>query len=313
MPYREMRLSPPMPKGGSHSDTLVRRRHLMLSKLYALALLLAGVSYWVNIVRVFPHEADSDLIWILKSVLGNGAFNVVAWGMIAVRARGIAPTGQASRQQIAFTVAIALMCVVPTKPATVGVLLALAVALALPSLMRCGRCIAVLLLGLAIELIWQSSYFSSLHLAAATLDARAVKALLGVVGQIAWAHGNVVENGTTQTGIEVLGFCASSFPFAQVALAYLVTKVYFGRLPTLADLPWFAASLLASIALTELRLSLMTVSETSYNWWHTGNGVTVYTFALTAASVLFPFMATHKSQHAKPRVVGSDITTMSVS
>jgi hypothetical protein len=48
-----------------------------------------------------------------------------------------------------------------------------------------------------------------LHAGVAKLDAQAVVAQLSLAGQSALAHGNVVDNVSTQHSIEVLGFCAS--------------------------------------------------------------------------------------------------------
>jgi hypothetical protein len=252
-------------------------------------------------LRSFPHGVDGHLIWMLNSVLGNGAFNIAAWVIIAVRVRGIAPTGMASRKQIALAMAIALMCVVPRTQATVGPLLALGIVLARSTGTRDGQHAAILLLGIAAELIWGASYSVPLHAGVAKLDAQAVVTLLSLAGQSALAHGNVVDNVSTQHSIEVLGFCSSTFPLAQLGLAYLVTKIYCGRLPGRGDLPWFAAALLTSIVLTELRLSLLALSGTSYSWWHDGEGATVYILAVTAVSVLFPLLATRNRQAANQR------------
>jgi hypothetical protein len=40
------------------------------------------------------------------------------------------------------------------------------------------------------------------------------------------------------------------------------------------------------------------LSGTSYNWWHDGEGATVYILAVTAVSVLFPLLATRNRQAA---------------
>ena len=278
---------------------------LPVGKLYTWALLFIGVSYWGNVLRTFPHGADGHFVWILNGVLGNGAFNIAAWVIIAVRIRGIAPTGMASRKQIALIMAIALMCIVPRTQATVGPLLVLGIVLARTSGTRYGQDVAILLLGIAAELIWGSFYMLPLHASVAKLDAQAVAALLSLARQSVLAHGNVVANVSAQHSIEVLGFCASTFPLAQLGLAYLVTNVYCGRRPGRGDLPWFAAALLASIALTELRLSLLALSGTSYNWWHDGEGAAVYILAVTAVSVLFPFLATRKRQVANQGSAGA--------
>jgi hypothetical protein len=271
---------------------------LQLGKLYAWALLFIGVSYWGNVLRTFPHGVDGHFIWMLNSVLGNGAFNVAAWVIIAIRSKRIAPAGMASRKQIALATAIALMCVVPRTQATVGPLLALGIVLARSSGTRYGQHVAILLLGIAAELIWGSFYMLRLHASVAELDAQAVVALLSLAGKSVFAHGNVVDNVPAQHSIEVLGFCASTFPLAQLGLAYLVTNAFCGRLPGRGDVPWFAAALLTSVALTEIRLSLLALSGTSYHWWHDGEGAAIYILAVTMVSVLLPFLATRKMHAA---------------
>jgi hypothetical protein len=59
-----------------------------------------------------------------------------------------------------------------------------------------------------------------------------------------------------------------------------------------SHLPWLAAACIGSIALTEIRLVLLAWNETSYQWWHNGSGVTVYTLALLGLAVLCPILAT---------------------
>ena len=42
-------------------------------------------------------------------------------------------------------------------------------------------------------------------------------------------------------------------------MAFMVVMFYANRVPRLTDLPWLAAAMLTSVALTELRLSLMAI------------------------------------------------------
>jgi hypothetical protein len=278
-------------------------RSLSLAELYAWSLLAIGASYWGNILRTFPHDgAPIGFASVLNSILGVGAFNIAAWLMIAGKAGKVAPAAAASGRQIAVAMAIAMLCMVPTTQATVGALLALGTVFARAPAMRCGREVAVLLLGIAVELVWSSTYLFPLHDAVAALDARAVTSLLRLTGHNVFVQGNVVENASSQSGIEVLVFCASSLPLAQLGLGFLVVKVYCGQLPRLTDLPWFAGLLLASVCLTELRLSFMALSDASYHWWHAGGGVTVYTLAETGICVLFALLATRQRHLAsEPR------------
>jgi hypothetical protein len=254
-------------------------------------LALAGVSFWGSTVRSALHDAPVSLIAVAETVFASGAFNFVAWAMVAAWAGGVAPAGTATRRQIAAAAAIGLICLLPTGQATIVALLALGVMLAIPAGTRTGRRVAALLICLAAEMAWSSTYALPLHGAVAALDSQAVGAVLGLLGQTVAVHGNVLENASARFGIEVVAFCSSSFPLVRVVLAFLVTLLYCGRPPRAADLPWLAASWVASIALTELRLCLMAWSEPNYVWLHDGGGVTVYALAAVALAVLFPLLA----------------------
>jgi len=215
----------------------------------------------------------------------------VAWAMLVMWAGKAAPAGRATPRQVAGGAVIGLVCLLPAAQATIVVLLALGVLFARPADTGAGRTVAALLVCLAADMIWTSAYALPLHGLAGRLDARAVAALLGLLGQTLAVHGNVIENIPARFGVEVLAFCASSFPLARVVLAFLVTMLYCGRKPRAADLPWLAASLLASVALTELRLCLMALGEPNYVWLHDGGGYTVYALVAVAFAVLFPVLA----------------------
>jgi hypothetical protein len=157
---------------------------LSLGKLYAGAMLLIALSYWGNVLRTFPYHTGADSIPLLDSVLTNGAFNIAAWAMIAARVRGIvAPTRRASPLQIGFVVAVALICLVPRSQATVGPLLAFGIILMRSSGTYDGKCVGMLLLAIAAELIWGAFYLLPLHATVAKLDAQAVAIMLGLAGQ----------------------------------------------------------------------------------------------------------------------------------
>ena len=128
---------------------------LALGELQVWSLVLVGVAYWGNVVRTYPHEGAISLAAIARSIVADGAFNFAAWAMIAGVAGTIAPRGVASSRQIALTTAIALMCVVPTRQATIAALLTLGLILALPAGTRQGRQVAILLFGLAAEMVWK--------------------------------------------------------------------------------------------------------------------------------------------------------------
>jgi hypothetical protein len=78
-------------------------------------------------------------------------------------------------------------------------------------------------------------------------------------------------------------------------MAFMVVMAYAHHVPRLADLPWLVAALLASVALTELRLSLMALGDANYLWIHDGEGGTLYALSATALAVLFPVLAMRQS------------------
>jgi len=262
-------------------------------------LLFAGASYWGGVVRTHLHGEAISLVSIAQSVLSDGGFNVAAWVMIAAWANRIPPHGFATRRQIAIAIAFGVLFGIPTRQATIGGLLVLGVVLAITSETRHGRLVATLLVALAIEMVWTSTYLLPLHAAVATFDAQVCRTILGLIGEIIQVHGNVLENARAGINVEIIAFCASSFPLAGVAMAFLVVMSYWGRVPRLADLSWLATALLASVALTEFRLSLMALGDANYVWLHDGNGGTLYTLSGTALAVLFPMLAIRRSRPAR--------------
>ncbi len=268
---------------------------LTSAELCGWTLLVAGLAYWGNVLRTAGPDEATGIAFAVNAVVRHGAFCAAAWGMIAALARGVSPGGRASRRQIATAIAICLLCVVPTRQAVMVALIAGGLLLARPAGPRAARMLSALLLGLATEMAWTSTYAMPLHDAAATFDARAVQWLLGRAGIAVVAHGNIVAQAGTGFSIEILSFCASSYPLGSIALAFAVTTIHQGRLPAPRDLPWLAGSVAASIALTEIRLAWMAVGEADYRWLHDGGGVTLYGLAAVGLAALFPLLATLRS------------------
>jgi hypothetical protein len=266
-------------------------RSLTRFEVHIWTLSIVGASYWANAIRSTSRDGLISLNSIAQGVLSDGAFNVAAWAMVIAWVWRVAARGPASRRQIAGALAIGLLCAVPTRQTTIAALIALGLTLASSREMHHGRQAAALLGCLVIEMVWTSSYLLPLHNLIATLDAKACEAILNAAGQTLAVHANVLENAQAGFTVELLAFCASSFPLAGVVMAFLVTFLYCDRKPRVADLRWLAVALLASVALTETRLSLMAMSEANYVWLHDGHGVTVYTLAALVLAVLFPVLA----------------------
>jgi hypothetical protein len=271
-----------------HTGPATATALLTRAELRGWTLLIAGAAYWGNVVRAGHDHQMLTLASIAHCIIGDGAFNIAAWVLIAAKARDSMPRGFASRGQIAGALAICLMLAVPTRQTTIAGLAVLGWILAVPSRTDRERQIAILLIALAMQMVWTSTYLLPLHDAVARIDAGICQALLGLIGEAVRVHGNLIENAGAGIDVEVLSACASSFPLAGMAAAFLITTVYWDRLPHFADLPWIAAALLASIALTEIRLSIMAMRPENYFWMHDGGGVTLYTLVATALAALFP-------------------------
>jgi hypothetical protein len=255
------------------------------------ALLLTGISYWANVIRTAPHEDTEGLSAVPRGVIQNGAFGMAAWMLIAVWAARMGSSERIPPGRVVLTVVIGLIGLVPSRQATIVMLAILGLEQWHSARTDAGQKIAALLIVLAIDMIWVSPYIEPIHAIFAILDASLVRGLLFITGTLAAAHLNIVDNATTGVSIEILARCSSSYQFGGVCLAFVVTELFFGKFPGRNDVPWLLRSLLASIALTELRLAWMTAGEQTFTWLHDGDGVTLYTFAAAILAMLFPILA----------------------
>jgi hypothetical protein len=226
---------------------------------------------------------------IATSVVDAGAFTVAAWIMIFARAGNVVTSRPASTRLVLAALGIGIMCVVPLRPVSVVVPAILGGTLLLSQqATRSGRQAGLLLVALAVVSV--SYVLVPVHVRVASLDARIVAWMGRLVGMDAVADGNVVAHG--DFGLEILVECTSSVQLAQVALAFCVILVYRRGECRRSDLPWLLSALLASVVLTEIRLTLMLRSQADYFWWHDGSGSTIYLLAAMASAALFPFLAT---------------------
>ncbi len=289
-----------------HGSTPPAGDRLGRRELYAWTLCVIGLAYWADGLPALRGPGATILDDLTQSVLGRGAFCAGAWIMLASFVPRL-HAAAASRRDIAAAVAICLLGALPTRQASVLALILLGVLITRQPAGRqpagrrtagrrtagpAERSAAVILFGLALDLAWTSTYALPLHVATARFDAGCVTTLLGLLGMSAVAHGNIVTDPLSGWSIEILSPCASSFPLAGVALAFVVTKLYQGRAPGPADLPWLAGSLAASVGLSEIRLAWMAARPDDYTWMHVGGGVTLYTMVALALAIMFPVLAT---------------------
>jgi len=270
---------------------------LSLGELLRWCLALAAIAYFGDIAGA-SHRPDALAPAALcASLFGAGAFNVAAWLMILGRAAQPLPDRPASLVCIMLALLFGLVCALPLGLTLAPTLAVLGLTLRYaPSLPRNGREIALLLLALSAS--WGSGFARFLAVAAARVDAPIAAAIAGLAGISTQVHGNLIGAGTFS--IEILPGCASTTPLPTVLLAYVVVVLHRGRRFSKTDLPWLLASLLLSIALTELRLALMIPSQPDWNFWHNGEGVTMYEIAALAAATACPWFARPLSRRRQP-------------
>ena len=284
------------------ADSVVdRRTRLGAYETRIWAILIVGFAFWANIVRASGQGDAIGLAGIANAVLDNGAFDVFAWALVLARFVAGRDDRPATRRAIVGALVLGAIVLIPAR-------LPCALALAIlggelrterdapESVRRMGP----VLFALAFEIVWMSPFLAPLHVLVASMDARITSSLLGTIGDMAASHGNIVENIATNFSIVIWNYCSSSFPFAGVGLAFVVLVTYRGKALRIAHLPWLAASLVASAALTEIRLVLLGTDEANYHWWHSGPGVSIYALAALGLSVLFPILATSPSVDAGP-------------
>jgi hypothetical protein len=265
-------------------------------ELWVWCLVVVAVAYWAKVVGGTSAADPLAPAAIADSIFGAGAFNIVAWSMILKRAGQLEFESAASPSLILAALGLGLLCTVPVGPALVLALVGLGGGLLVrPNATRFGRQSGLLLLMLAVGSA--SPDLRPLHVFVANLDARIVAWAMHVAGANVMLRGNLIFNGTF--ALEVLSGCASSAPLAQVILAFVVIALYRRGACRQADAPWLLASLLASVLLTEIRLSLMAASETNYFWWHDGFGSSLYELVALAAAVVFPLIATRGARSAR--------------
>jgi hypothetical protein len=269
-------------------------------ELWVWGIVLAAVAFWGKVMSA-PGSPDPGLIAaiadIANRVIEAGAFTVAAWVMIVMRAGDLVPSGPASPRLVLALLGIGLLCAIPTRPATAFVLAVLGGALLRSrQATRGGRQAGLLLLALTLVAASESKLFGPLHVWVAGIDAHLVAWTARLAGMPAVADGNVVMQGSS--GIEIWVACTSSVQLPQVVLAFCVVVLHRRGECRWGDLPWLLSALLASVVLTEIRLSQMIRSDAAYTWWHSGPGLTIYSLAALTLALLFPLLATSRTANA---------------
>ncbi|HEX3350577.1 MAG TPA: hypothetical protein VHS58_21005 [Acetobacteraceae bacterium] len=260
-------------------------------------LLLVGIAFWGSIVRSGTPGEATIVARVVESIIGNGAFDVLAWLTAFALAARTPDETHATLREIIWTSVLGLAVLAPARlAAAVGAAGLAAMFLADSRRRAADRGIALVLLALACETFWLSALLQPLHVAAASVDAQICAAMLDLLGATAQAHGNIVDNDSAGFGIVIWPYCTATLQLASVGVAFVVMLLCRGRTPRSADLPWLAGAFAASIALTEVRLTLLAGSADRYEWWHGASGVSAYSMAALGLAILFPLLATREGR-----------------
>ena len=278
------------------SRTRASRWAISVRELGVWSLATVAIGYFAPDIRAASDVGGPGLQSFIDGIVSDSAFVVFAWIFILVRAARSLTIEAASSKQIWGALLAAAISVVPFRLANASALVILGLNfLLIPGSRQAGRDIAWCLFALALESIWLSSLLAPLHVLVGHLDARICALLLDLLNMAAQAQGGVVENATTGFSVVIWPGCSSSYPLAAVALAFTVVTIYTGQQPQLRQVPFLAASMIASIILTEWRLALLAIDLPRYEWWHAGPGTSIYAIAALGLAALFPAMAARSS------------------
>lgn len=264
---------------------------ITLAEVQIWGVLAIGFAYWGNVIRTGWDPDALVLLGISQSILGNGAFAVGAWIAIVMLTLRTTLGSPAPMRVSLATIAACLPVILPSEQTVMLGMLALGTLRFRSHDSVASRTIALLLFALAGNLFWTSSYLLPLHAWVGMFDARVVTLLLQLGGISADSYANLVINQTDNSGLEVLAQCASSFPLSGICLGFIVTVVCLGQPLRRHDLGWLMASLLVSVALTEVRLLWMALSQEDYLWLHDGSGQDLYSLAAVLLATVFPLLA----------------------
>lgn len=285
-----------MPDLSLPSRTRASRWSISARELGVWSLATVAIGYFARDVRAASDVGDPGLQAFIEGIVDESAFVVFAWILILARAFGTLTTEAASAKQLWGALLAGAISVAPFRLANAFALAILGLNfLFIPGSRQAGRDIAWCLFALALESIWLSSLIAPLHVLVGHLDAQICVLLLDLQNMVVHAQGGVVANATTGFSVMIWSGCSSSYPLAAVALAFTVMTIYMGQRPQLRQLPFLAASMIASIVLTEWRLALLAIDQPRYEWWHAGPGTSIYAIVALGLAALFPAMAAWSS------------------
>lgn len=226
----------------------------------------------------------------VSAIIGSSAFVVAAWVLILWRANHLTQPRDSSLSDIMIAFGLCLLFALPALETKIFALLMFSwVLLFRGGVTPNGRQAGLLLAILALREAWHTPYLHPLDVAVAHADAPVVAWLANHLGDHVTVAGKIVGN--QAFSIDILAGCSSAFPLADVALGFFVVVIWFRGECRLADLSWLMLSLVASILLTELRLTLIVPNQMTYEFWHNGQGNTLYEAVALGITLLIPFLS----------------------
>jgi hypothetical protein len=264
------------------------------------SVLMVSVAFWSNVMRASAGDTPG-LSNMLAHVLNNGAVDVLAWMLVIVRCGKLYTANPASMVQVSIAFLAGVIVLAPLRFASGLALTILGVLLLKDQhANRSARDVGLIFVALAVETVWTSSLLQPLHVLVGTMDASINVLMLRLFNIGAMVHANAVDNISANFAIAMWPGCTSSFPLASVGLLFIAVVLFLGQPLRRFHLSWLVASLIASILLTEIRLVLLALNETSYDWWHNGPGLSIYTIVALVPAVIFPILATRGHRMADP-------------
>ena len=130
----------------------------------------------------------------------------------------------------------------------------------------------------------------SLNNLSAVLDAQGAHYLLLFAGHINDVTGTVVRLRNSPHAIEILWGCATTFALFEVLAAYGVFSIWLRSNPRWRVLFYAGLLVVAVVLVNWFRLSAMTLSKPSYDYWHSGPGASIISFVYALLAFLLAKM-----------------------
>ena len=186
----------------------------------------------------------------------------------------------AGRLERAAGLALAIYASLFVAPASHYLTVLLGVAIAFKfGFARSLRPPSVCLLLVSLQVLPRKELFGfSLNNLSAVLDAQGAHYLLLFAGYMNDVTGTVVRLQNSAHAIEIAAGCATAGPLFMALAAYGVFSIWLRSDPRWRVLFFAGALVVAVVQVNWFRLSAMTLSKPSYDYWHYGPGASIVSF-----------------------------------